>query len=189
MAHIRRYRTYHTTSKGGVTLSGGEPGLQPDFSLRLLETCRQEGIHSALDTSGFMSLHTASSLISAAELILLDIKHMDADAHIRLTGQNNTPVLEFARLSSKKKTPLWVRQVLLPGWTDNPKQLTQLAQFLSTLDNLERLELLPYHRMGVHKWKALRFDYELEGVMPPDARLVNQAKDAIMSYNANLPLV
>ena len=166
-SQVMRYRPYHTASGGGVTLSGGEPGLQPGFAAALLKRLQEDGVHSALDTSGQMEPEAAESMLNHTDLVILDIKHMNETSYQDLTGRNLSKTLDFARLVSKKKIPLWVRQVLLPGWTDAPAQLQALAAFCSSLETLERLELLPYHRLGAHKWQTLGMSYSLENVHPP----------------------
>ena len=189
MKAIRRYRPYYDASGGGVTLSGGEPALQAEFAEELLAACRQEGIHTTLDTSGHMDSDTASKLLPHSDLVILDIKHLDAQRHVELTGRQLNPVLAFARQVSEGGVPLWIRQVLLPGWTDAPAQLEALAEFCLELESLERLELLPYHRLGIHKWETLGLPYLLPDIQPPTEADLKVAVNQLLRVDPFLPVV
>ena len=175
-----RYRTYWK-QKGGITVSGGEPLLQIDFVTELFRKAKERGIHTTLDTSGnpftekepFYSKWKA--LMQYTDLILLDIKHIDDEQHKILTGQSNKNILEFARYLSDIKKPIWIRHVLVPERSDKDEYLERLHDFIETLDNVERVEVLPYHTLGAYKWKELGYDYKLEGIDPPTQERIENA--------------
>lgn len=176
-----RYRPYWKHS-GGITVSGGEPLLQMDFLLDLFQKAKSAGVHTTLDTSGqpFTMEEPAFSkfqkLMEVTDLVLLDIKHIEGDRHRLLTGQDNQNILQFARWLSDIKKPVWIRHVLVPEWTDEDQALTKLDAFLSTLDNIQRIDVLPYHTLGTFKWKELGIPYPLEGIDPPTAERIANAK-------------
>jgi len=178
-ATVLKYKHYFSGG-GGVTVSGGEPMLQAEFVEELFTLLKARGIHTALDTSGIMfkedDIHRYDKLLSVTDLVLLDIKHIDEEEHKRLTTHTNRNILAFAEYLSAIKKPVWIRHVLVPGITDDDKYLNRLAEFLSTLPNVEKVEVLPYHTMGVVKYKKLGIDYALEGVTPPTQERVDNAK-------------
>lgn len=182
LAFLERYQEYYRSSGGGITISGGEPCMQPDFVQALLQACKQRGIHVALDTSGWADETVIKALLPYTDLVLLDIKHIDPEKHRQLTGRDNAPVLHAAKLISREGVPMWVRHVLVPGITDKPEDLADLAQFLSGLATLERVEILPYHRMGEHKWQQLGYEYKLTGIVPPTPAQLTAAKDILRGY-------
>ncbi len=167
---------------GGVTVSGGEPMLQLEFVTELFRLARAEGVHTALDTSGVLfteeepNFSKIKELLSVTELVILDIKHMDSEAHRSLTGRGNESVIRFARYLSDTNKPMWIRRVLVPGITDDEAELRQLRDLVSSLETVEKLELLPYHSLGAYKWRALGMDYPLEGVKSPTAEELERAR-------------
>ena len=189
LALVQRYIPYFKASGGGVTLSGGEPGLQPAFAARLLKEMQEADIHTALDTSGYVIPPHEDQLLTHANLVILDIKHMDRDRYADLTGQKLDRTLNFARKVSEKNIPLWIRQVLVPGWTDDPAQLEALADFCSRLQTLERLEILPYHRLGVHKWKGLGLPYPFTQIRTPTEKDHHHAIRILREAVPGLPVV
>lgn len=162
---------------GGVTLSGGEPLLQRDFALELLESCKSEGFHTALDTAGSLPLSFSKSVIDAANMLLLDIKSLDPNLCKDLTGQDNANTLATLDYCESVNKRIWIRHVLVPGYTLNQEHLTLLAGCLSKYKCIERVELLPYHKMGAHKWRQLNLADPLESVRPPAPFEVEQAKE------------
>lgn len=173
-----KYRNYFA-GRGGVTLSGGEPLMQLDFVLELFSVLKAKGIHTCLDTSGIcFSQEDAryERLAALTDLVLLDIKHIDEDAHRALTGQSNKNPLAFARFLDEHGVKMWIRHVLVPGITDDDGALMRLRAFLDTLKNVEKVEVLPYHTMGVQKYKKLGIPYSLEGVQPPAKERVENAR-------------
>ena len=171
--------------KGGITVTGGEALLQADFLLELFSLAKREHIHTCLDTSGVTYRPEKPNtklehLLEMTDLILLDIKHMDPEAHRSLTGHSNENILAFARYLDKKNIPVWIRQVLVPGLTDGEAQLNALGSFLATLTNVQAIEVLPYHTMGVEKYHALNIPYPLEGVPSATKRQAAQAREVIL---------
>ena len=165
MNEIIKYKTYYDLSGGGLTITGGEPFMQPGFLLELLKLAKQNNIHTCIDTSGFTSLKMVDPILDYTDLILLDIKHMDSNKCKDLTGHDNKRNLLFAHHISERAIPVWIRYVLVPGITDDKEDLIELGRFIKTLDNVERVDILQYHKLGVFKWKQLGLKYPLEGVM------------------------
>lgn len=179
---VLKYRNYFG-EKGGITVSGGEPLLQIDFVTELFALLKNKGINTALDTSGYTfdfgdpeSVEKHEKLIAFTDLVLLDLKHIDAEAHIGLTGKSNEHTLAFAKFLSDRGVPMWIRHVLVPGITDDDGALKRLKAFIDTLKTVEKTEVLPYHTMGVVKYEKLGYDYPLKGVQPPDKERVKNAK-------------
>ena len=179
-----RYRSYWKQG-GGITVSGGEPLLQIDFVLELFEKAKAKGVHTVLDTSGnpftieqpfFDKLQ---KLLAVTDLILLDIKQIDALAHKELTGQDNANILAFARYLSEIQKPVWIRHVLVPGINDDEAQLKRLSVFIKELSNVERVEVLPYHSLGEFKWEKLGIPYTLKGIQAPSKESVEKAKEIL----------
>ncbi len=156
-------------TKGGITVTGGEPLAQIDFLIELFKKFKTANIHTALDTSGVLFDEKNSKfdeLIKYTDLILLDIKHIDDDVHKKLTGMSNKNVLNFAKYLSKKNTPVWIRHVVVPSLTDKKEDLEKLGQFLSELKNVQALDILPYHNMAISKYKNLNLNYPLKDIPP-----------------------
>ena len=186
---IREYernRAFYTS--GGITVTGGEALMQIDFLLELFTLAKKEGIHTCLDTSG-ITYHPGESeynrkldaLMAVTDLILLDIKQIDPAGHRDLTGHDNANILAFARYLDEKKIPVWIRHVVVPGITDDPVLLARLGEFLGTLDNVKALDVLPYHIMGVSKYKELGIPYPLEGIEPATRKQAKDAKQIILT--------
>jgi pyruvate formate lyase activating enzyme len=175
-----KYRTYWG-SKGGITVSGGEPLLQIDFLLELFQKAKERGINTTLDTCGnpftreepFFSKF--QELMKVTDLVMLDIKHIDDEQHKILTGQTNKNILDMAEYLSETGKPVWIRHVLVPERSDKDEYLRRLHDFIETLDNVEKVEVLPYHTLGVYKWKELGIPYQLEGIDPPSQERVENA--------------
>lgn len=182
-----RYRSYWG-DEGGITVSGGEPLLQIDFLTELFKKAKENGIHTTLDTSGnpftreepFFSKF--NELMQYTDLILLDIKHIDEKGHIRLTGHTNKNILDLATYLSDMKKPVWIRHVLVPKRNDKDEYLDRLHEFILTLHNVERVEVLPYHTLGAYKWKELGMEYPLEGIDPPTAERVENARKRLGAF-------
>ncbi|MBR1803090.1 MAG: pyruvate formate lyase-activating protein [Clostridia bacterium] len=178
--HVEKYKNYFMPSGGGVTISGGEPLLQLPFLLILVAELKQHGIHVAIDTSGNFSLNDAmKQLIDMVDLFLLDIKCINDEICKDLTGVSNKNELAFAKYLSDIGKPMWIRQVLVPGITDQEQDLLQLKEFLSTLKTVEKVEILPYHDAGRFKWEELGLEYPLDGVHTATAEDVKRAKEIL----------
>lgn len=173
---IIRYKNY-IYPNGGVTMTGGEPLLQSKFIFELFKKLKKEGIHTCIDTSGSLPLtDDIKNVLSVTDLVLLDIKHIDDAKCKELVGVSNKLELNFAKYLSDNNIPIWIRQVLVPGYTDDENDLLKLRDFLNTLKTVEKVEILPYHNMGEFKWKKLGFSYPLEGVRQADQADVDRAK-------------
>ena len=175
-------------SKGGITVTGGEALMQIDFLLELFDLAKKQGIHTCLDTSGVTYRPGESEynrkldrLIELTDLVMLDIKHIDPEGHKVLTGHDNAGILAFARYLEEKKIPVWIRHVVVPGITDDAGLLTRLGQFLGTLSNVKALDILPYHVLGVSKYRELGIPYPLEGVAPATKAQAEEARKIILA--------
>lgn len=176
-----RYRDYWG-EKGGITLSGGEPMLQAEFASELFELAHAQGVTTCLDTSGALFRRGDAAierLIAATDTILLDIKAFDSKLHREVTGADNSQIFDFARYLSEKGVSTWIRRVVVPGLTDGEDDLRKTGEFIKTLKNVERVEILPYHDFGIEKWRNLGLKYLLEGVPSADDALVQRAKALI----------
>jgi len=178
---IESYLPFFQASGGGVTVSGGEPLIQTKFITELFKELKKLGVHTAIDTSGGCYSKSPSfrksldELLSLTDLVLMDLKQINPERHKTLTGLKNDHILDFAKYLSEKQIPIWVRHVLVPGITDFDEDLYKLADFIQTLSNVERIEVLPYHKLGVYKWEELGYDYPLQGIEPPTEDRVNNA--------------
>lgn len=177
-----RYKVYWRDT-GGVTVSGGEPLIQIDFLIDLFKKFKEQGVHTVIDTSGapftrkepFFSKFR--ELMKYTDLLLVDIKHIDPDMHKELTGRENDNILDMMRYLSDIKKPIWIRHVLVPGWSDDDEYLKRTRKFIDTLGNVQKIEVLPYHTLGVPKWEQLGIEYKLNGIEPPDEeRIINANK-------------
>jgi pyruvate formate lyase activating enzyme len=172
---LRKYRPGLKVMSGGFTLSGGEALMQHRFAVKLLAAARAMGIHTALDTNGHYGDRLSDAELEVADLVLLDLKGWDGERHRRFTGMENGPTLEFARRLAARRRPVWVRFVLVPGWTDDPAEIEGVARFAAGLGNVERVDVLPFHQMGRFKWAELGLEYRLGDVAPPPAEAVERA--------------
>jgi pyruvate formate lyase activating enzyme len=169
---LGKYRSGLNVMSGGFTLSGGEPLMQVRFVVKLFTAAKNMGIHTALDTNGSLGNRLSDADLEKISLVLLDIKSWDEERHRRLTGTEVGPVLDFARRLAILKKPVWLRFVLVPGFTDDPKDIDHIAKFAAGMGNVERVDVLPFHQMGRFKWKELNLAYSLEEVEPPTPEVV-----------------
>ena len=181
MQDITSYLPFIESSGGGITVSGGEPLLQLPFLLELFQECKKAGIHTTIDSSGGcysndpLFQEQLKEVLKYTDLILLDLKHINRKKHIKLTGKPNDHILEFAKYLSDQKIPVWIRHVLVPTITDDEEDLHALGDFIGTLENVKKLEILPYHKLGVYKWEALGLQYPLKDIEPPSSESVDNA--------------
>lgn len=176
LGKIRRYSPYLSAARGGVTVSGGEPLQQPDFTKAVLAGSRRMGLHTALDTSGALGRSADDDLLAATDLVLLDIKAIDPMLYRELTAGDLSPTREFAERLAAMGKPTWVRFVLLPGWNDDPGHVRSLARYVASLGNVERVDVLGYHRLGREKYAALGLRDRLEGVAAATPEEVTSAR-------------
>lgn len=177
VAQIARTAGFLSAGGGGVTVSGGEPLAQAAFALDILKGARALGLHTALDTSGFLDDRVTDEMLDALDLVLLDIKSFDPATYREVTGVDLEPTLRLARHLSDVCKPMWIRFVLVPGWTDEPSNIAGLARFIAGLSSVERVEIVPFHQMGRHKWEELGLPYRLSETEPPTADEVRRAKE------------
>ncbi len=174
---IMRAKPFIEASNGGVTISGGEPLLQAEFVLELLKELKQNGINTAIDTAGSLPINDKiEELLNYVDLVILDIKHIDEKKCIELTSLSNKNELDFARFCSKINKPMWIRQVLVPGITDNEQDLIKTKEFIDSLNSVEKVEILPYHDLGKFKWAELGKEYPLGDLKPPTEEQISKAK-------------
>jgi pyruvate formate lyase activating enzyme len=170
---LSKYKNGLKVMRGGLTISGGEPLMQHKFVLKLFSAAKAMGIHTALDSNGHLGERLTDEDLESIDLVLLDIKSWDEERHRHLTGVDISSVLGFARRLAARKRPMWLRFVLVPGLTDNLADVEQLAAFAGSLGNVQRVDVLPFHQMGEHKWKKLGLEYTLHDVQPPSNELVD----------------
>jgi len=171
---LRKYRHGLKVMSGGLTISGGEPLMQDRFVVKLFTAAQGMGIHTALDTNGFLGDRLSDGELEKINLVLLDIKTWDAQRHRHLTGKDVGPTIDFARRLAARKRPCWLRFVLVPTLTDDPQDISQIAKFAAGLGNIERVDVLPFHQLGRFKWKELGLNYTLENTGPPSHELVQR---------------
>jgi len=174
VAAISKYRHGLKAMAGGFTLSGGEPLMQDRFVVRLMTAAKGMGIHTALDTNGYLGERLLDKELEQIDLVLLDIKAWDPAHHRYLTGREVGPTLDFAQRLAERRRPVWLRYVLVPGLTDDENDIRQIAAFAAGLRNVERVDVLPFHQLGRHKWEKLAIDYRLNEVEPPAQELVER---------------
>ena len=173
---IKKYKNY-IMPNGGVTVTGGEPLLQVNFLIELFKKLKEEKIHTCIDTSGVVSINeNIKEVLKYTDLVLLDIKHIDPIKCKELVGKSNKLELEFAKYLSDNNIPMWIRQVLIPGYTDDENDLKKLKAFIDSLKTVEKVEILPYHKMGEYKWKSLGLEYPLKNVREPSKSEIKKAK-------------
>ena len=171
---------------GGVTVSGGEPLLQPEFLIELFKLCKESEIHTALDTSGYIFDEKAKEVLEYVDMVLLDIKHINPMKYKILTSVSLEHTLKFAEYLSSINKPVWVRYVLVPGYSDDEEDLHEWAKFVSQFENIERVDILPFHQMGTYKWENLGKDYKLKDVKTPTREEVEKAEEIFRSYGLKL---
>jgi pyruvate formate lyase activating enzyme len=186
MTQIPKYRSYMRFSGGGVTITGGEPLMQPEFVREIFRRCQDQGIHTALDTSGYVNLDVAKPVLDHADLVLLDIKSFDPKIYFKITNVSLEPTLAFAQYLSEIQKPTWIRFVLVPNLSDNLESIEGLAQFVSSLGNVENVEVLPFHKMGEYKWQQLGYDYQLKDTPSPTPQQVQQVMDIFQRQGLNV---
>lgn len=177
---ISRYKPFFRNG-GGMTMTGGEPLMQPKFAREVFKLCKEDGIHTAVDTSGFYLNDEVKETLKYVDLVLLDLKCIDPEIYKDLTKVDLEPTLKFAKYLAEIGKPVWIRHVLVPGITDRDDLLEELADFMATLGNIEKVEILPYHSLGEYKWQEMGMDYELKGVEAPSQERVENAKRIIGS--------
>ena len=182
---FNRNKPFYTN--GGITVTGGEPMMQMEFVTALFAKAKKDGVHTCLDTSGIIFnpdspavMERVDKMLEVTDLIMLDIKHIDPELHLKLASQPNKNILAFARYLDQKGKDVWIRHVVVPGLTDDPVYLKKLGEFLATLHNIKALDVLPYHVMGVVKYEQLGIDYPLKGVEPMSPEKAVECRNIIL---------
>ena len=172
---LGKYRHGLKVMGGGLTLSGGEPLLQDRFAVRLFTAARSMGIHTAIETNGYLGERLTDHELEQIDLVMLGVKTWTSKRHRELTGKDIGPTLEFGRRLSNLGRKMWIRFVLVPGLTDDPKSIEQIAKFAADLEVVDRIEVLPFHQMGRYKWRELAINYTLQDVEPPTNEMIERA--------------
>ncbi|NLE98104.1 MAG: pyruvate formate lyase-activating protein [Propionibacterium sp.] len=176
LRRMRRYRGVFRATGGGLTLSGGEVLMQPAYAATLLRGAKEMGIHTAIDTSGFLGAQCTDEMLDDVDLVLLDVKSGDELTYRRVTGRGLQPTIDFGDRLAAKGVETWVRFVLVPGLTDDPANIAQVADIVARWRNVARVEVLPFHQMGADKWASLGMEYQLADVEPPSNDDVDAAR-------------
>jgi pyruvate formate lyase activating enzyme len=176
---VKRYKAYFKTSGGGVTLSGGEPLLQPQFAAEFFRKCNEEEIHTALDTSGY-GLGDYDEILKYTDLVILDLKHIDKIGYKKITGFGMDRFNQFLQAVRDNNKKIWIRHVVVPGINDTSEHIAKLANYINGLENVENVEILPYHIHGVNKYKEMNLEYKLEGVPPLSFEKLEMLKKNLM---------
>jgi pyruvate formate lyase activating enzyme len=173
--------------KGRITVSGGEPMLQAEFLSQFFKLCKQNGMHTAVDTCGFIFNDHVKEALEYTDLVLLDIKHIDPEKYKTITSQALQPTLDFMNYLHQNNKPVWLRYVLVPGYSDDENDLKKWAEYASQFNNVERVDVLPFHQMGIHKWEELGKEYKLKNVKSPTPEEVKRAE--LIFKEAGLPIM
>ena len=183
IGEIKKYESYLKFSGGGVTITGGEPFVQPEFLTELLKACKSKGWHTTLDTSGNAPAKIVDDVLKYTDLLLLDIKSINPETYKKLTSASLDRTLNLLKASERLNIPVWIRHVLVPGWTDNLEDLQKMADFLRApaFPNVEKVKVLPFHQLGKDKWKQMGIPYELEYVEPPSEEVMEKAREILES--------
>jgi pyruvate formate lyase activating enzyme len=181
LALLEKEKTYFSRG-GGLTVSGGEPTVQASAVLELFQAAKEAGFHTVLDTNGTIVSPTVRQIYDFTDLLLLDVKHIDDEWHRKLTGASNANTLANAAYREQTGKPMWLRYVLVPGWTDQPEHLEAWAKHFSDYKTVEQVEILPYHTLGVYKYEGLEREYALADVQPPTAEKVEEAREIFSRY-------
>jgi pyruvate formate lyase activating enzyme len=173
---IKKYKPFFRNG-GGLTITGGEPFMQIDYIRELLKRAKEEGIHTVVDTSGYIFNDKVKEVLKYVDLVLLDIKSMDRNIYKELTGVELENTLKFAKYLNEINKPMWLRHVIVPGITDKKENLEKLSDFISDMTNIKKVELLPFHQMGTHKWEELGIEYQLKDLREPTAKEMKEARE------------
>lgn len=186
---MKQYQTFYKSSGGGLTVTGGEPLLQPEFVRELFTRTKEElGLNTAMDTSGFADVDKVKGVLEVTDLILMSIKHIDEIKHQEITGVSSNKIFRFLEYLREINKRVWIRYVIIPGWTDDEGDIRRLAEFLKEFPNIELIDILPYHTLGVYKWEAMGLEYPLKGVPTPDKEAMKKAKEIFLEYGLKVNL-
>ncbi|MDB5888016.1 MAG: pyruvate formate lyase-activating protein [Rhodocyclales bacterium] len=187
LTELKKYADYLKLAGGGLTISGGEPLVQDRFVMNLMRGAKHMGLHTCLDTNGFLGERLTDADLKTIDLVLLDIKSWDPSTHLLVTAKPVKPVLDFARRLADQNRPAWLRFVLVPGLTDDANNIEGVARFAASLGNIERVDVLPFHQLGKFKWEALGMRYELADTKSPSNESLEFARTIFRRYGLNCP--
>lgn len=179
---IKKYVDFMKFSGGGVTATGGEPVLQAEFVYELFTRVKEMGLNTVMDTSGFVEASKISNLLEVTDLVLLSIKHVNEAMHEKITGVGNQKVFKFIDYLQRMEKRLWIRHVIIPGYTNDQESLRNLAEMLKGYHNIELIDILPYHNMGAYKWESMGLEYPLKDVPLPEKEDIEMAKNIFKEY-------
>ena len=187
MSQVISYQPFLEASGGGITASGGEAILQAQFVSELFKACKSQGVHTCLDTNGFVRKYepVIDELLDNTDLVLLDIKQMDDAKHIELTKVSNHRTLQFAQYLATRNIKTWIRYVVVAGFTEDVESAIALAEFIKPMSNVEKVELLPYHPLGEHKWQAFGETYTLADISPPSTEIMQRIQQVFVDRAIN----
>lgn len=188
LSEFNEYQDFYRTTGGGMTASGGEPTLQAGFVTELFQGVKNSGLNTALDTSGHVDDSEIKALLAVTDLVLLGLKAVDSQEHKELTGVSNEKILDFVNHLSEVQKPVWLRYVVLPGINDDPMHAKRLAEFARSFANIEKLELLPYHKLGVQKWELCGEEDPLKHISPPDRKQVELFRSRLSDLGIKIPI-
>jgi pyruvate formate lyase activating enzyme len=183
---VGQYRNSLRVTKGGLTISGGEPLLQSHFLAKLFPAVKKLGVHTTLETNGYFGSRLSDQDLDSIDLVMLGLKAIEPDLHKRLTGMNPETVHEFARRLAARKHPVWIRYVVVPGWTDTVEEANRMAEFAASLGNVQRVDVLPFHQMGRFKWEKLGMDYQMRDAQPPSRETMAAVIDRFRAVGLNV---
>ena len=189
LCDIRKYSSYFKMSGGGVTISGGEPLAQPQFLLELLKACKSEGIHTILDTAGYAPVDVIQQMLPYTDLLLLDMKSLNPEVYKNVTDVSIDPALNTLHLSHDLNVPIWIRFVLVPGLTDDENDMRNMAAYLNEFLNIERVDVLPFHKLGEYKWTELGLPYTLKDTLPPSDIQLERAREIFSVHRKSQEIV
>lgn len=175
-----RFKQYFEKSSGGITCSGGDPLLQPEFLIEFLKLCKEHGLHTAVDTAGF-GLGSYEKILNYTDLVILDVKHVNRSGYRNLVGGDIEEFRKFAEVLKKSNTSLWIRHVVVPGITDGESHMNELKALISEFNNIEKVELLPYHTLGVNKYETMGIPYRLQGIKPMCREKIRKMEERFIS--------
>jgi pyruvate formate lyase activating enzyme len=188
LEEIEKDRAFYEESGGGVTFSGGEPLLQPDFLNALLSECKERAIHTAVDTCGFARYEIIDRIRDKVDLFLYDIKTMDNRKHRKYTGASNEQILKNLKKLAESGNSIVISFPIIPGINDDDKNVTRTAEFISALPNIQQVNLLPYHRAGIEKYKNLGKTYKLDEIQPPSNQSIKSVKEKMEAFGVNVEI-
>ncbi len=185
---VEKDRPFYEKSGGGITVSGGEPLMQPKFLIELLKECKNRNINTAIETCGYVSWKTFNEVLEYIDLVLFDLKHMDSNSHEEFTGKNNNIIIENIKKISKSKKLMIIRFPLIPGYNDSNKNIKQTGEFVKMLEGVNEINIIPFHRLGESKYEKLDMEWTMHDVKPPEIDRLEEIKKILESYGLKVKI-